>query len=109
MFRQLRRRRAQTSSFIDHVVELVRLGELLPGEADALADLALALGRALAQPALELRDRRGDEDRHRARDVAPCTASAPSVSSSSSGTLPVGRDPVELRAERAGALARRRR
>ena len=50
-----------------HVVELFGLRELLPRQADPLADLALALTRPLAQPALELRDRRGDEDRQSER------------------------------------------
>ena len=41
---------------LDHVVELGGLLELAPRRAEPLADLAGALGRALAQPALELLD-----------------------------------------------------
>ena len=39
---------------LDDVVEAARLPAAAPGEVDPLADLARALGRPLAQPALEL-------------------------------------------------------
>ena len=55
---------------LDDVVELVRLLELLAREGDPLADLARALGRPLAQPALELLDAGGDEDRDGAGHLA---------------------------------------
>src|SRR4051812_49638765 len=44
---------------------------LFRSKLDPLADLAGALGRTLPQPALELRDRRVDEDRHGAGDLLP--------------------------------------
>ena len=87
------------------VVELVRLRELLAREADPLADLALALARPLAQPALELRDRRGDEDRHGARHVLLHVERALRLELED-GDAPVAGDPVDLGAQRAVALAR---
>ena len=71
-----------------HVAEAMRLLELRAREVDPLADLAGALGRALAEPALELGDVCGDEDRHAARATSSCTLSAPSSSSSSTQTFP---------------------
>ena len=70
-----------TSSFVDDVVEVARLGHLAPREREPLADLAGALGRALAQPSLELVERRGrDEDRTRRRAGSPADrAGAPGL------------------------------
>src|SRR6187431_1193731 len=52
----------------DRVVELGGQGRLLLGDVEALVDLAVALGRAPAQPALPLLAARClDEDRDRGR------------------------------------------
>ena len=56
---------------LDDVVEPPGEAPLLGGERDPLVDLAGALGRPLAQPALELVERRVDEDRERAAGSAP--------------------------------------
>ena len=58
------------SSFSTTKSNVAALLELLAGERDPLLDHAGALGRALAEPALELLDRRGDEDRERVLDPA---------------------------------------
>ena len=76
-------------------------------EREPLLDLAAALGRALAEPALELVERRVDEDRDRAGHVVLARASAPSISSSSSGTRALVADAVDLGAQRPVAVARR--
>ena len=52
------------------MVEVVLLLELAAGGLDPAADLARALGRPLAQPALELRHGGRHEDRHGAVDAA---------------------------------------
>src|SRR5206468_2498334 len=59
----------RTGNFVvyDHVVEHSLLTKLVLRQVEALADLARALGRALAQPPVELGERRADEDRHRTR------------------------------------------
>ncbi len=67
-------------------------------------DLAGALGRPLAQSALELLERRVDEDRQRAGD--PLLDGEGSVQFQlEQRDVACGGDPVELRDERAGALA----
>ena len=61
--RDERGRRALEVVVPHHVAEAVRLLELLARERDPLADLARALRRPVAEPALELGDVGGDEDR----------------------------------------------
>ena len=86
------------------MVELAGLLELLPGELDPLVDLAGALRRALAQAPLELVDAGGDEDRHRARHLV-LDAERSLGLELEQRNVAVRRDPVELRAERAVAVA----
>ena len=61
----------------DHVAEAVGLLELLARDRDPLADLARALGRAGAQPALELGHVGGDEERDARARPPPARAARP--------------------------------
>ena len=82
-----------------HVAEAVCLLELTTGDRDPLADLAGRLGRTLAEPALELLDVGGDEDRARARHLRLHVERAVRLELEHADA-PVRRDPVDLRAER---------
>ena len=85
----------------------MRLLELLARERDPLADLARALGRALAETPLELVDVGGDEDRDAARDVGLHLQRALELELEHADAAVVG-DAVDLRAQRPVAATRRR-
>jgi hypothetical protein len=78
---------------------------LLQGLGDPLLDLPPALRAAGTQPALELLlTRRRDEDRDAVGDPVPDGERAAGLQLEQGG-LAASRDPVDLRAQRAGALA----
>ena len=81
----------------DDVVEVVRLVDLASSQREPLADLAGALGRPLAQAALELVEARGDdEDRDRGRPHPLHVLRA--LRLELEDAAPAGRqDPVDLR------------
>src|SRR5581483_2304968 len=88
---------------LDDVVEAPGKLLLLPRERDPLAHLARALGRALLQPSLELVEWRIDEERHRSRHLLLHRRRAVQLELEQ-GNAALVRDPVELRAKRAGFL-----
>ena len=88
----------------NHVAEAVRLLELVTRERDPVADLAGALRRAGAQPALELGHVGGDEERDAAVDVLLHRQSAVDLELEHADPA-LGVDPVHLRGERAVAAA----
>src|SRR3954465_5564548 len=86
-------------------VELRRERQLLLGDIEPLVDLSLALGRAGTEPALPLLAvRRPDEDRHRRRHPARYGERAVRLDLEH-GRVARGGDPIELRPERARAVA----
>src|SRR5256885_5337669 len=97
-------RRALEPVVLDHVVELAGLLELLPRELDSLPYLACALRVPLPQAPLELLDACGDEDRHRARNLAFDAQGALRLELEQ-GHVALRRDPLELGAEGPGAVA----
>jgi hypothetical protein len=91
---------------LDHVVEEVLLLQLVARELEPLLDLALALGGTLAQPPLVLFEaRRPDEDRDRSGDALRDCQCAFGLEIEQRDAACV-EDPVDLRAQRAIAVAR---
>ena len=92
---------------LNDVVESVRDSQLLARDSQPLPDLPGALGRTFLKPPFELLDRRGDEDRHRARDALR-DVQRPLGLELEHADLPLLADAVDLGKERAGALAPRK-
>src|SRR5512133_2911425 len=89
----------------DLVLELRFEGELALGDVQPLLDLAFALGRAYAEPALELLGARsGDEDRHGRRNAVPHPHCPAGLDLEQRRVLFRG-DSVELGPERSGPVA----
>src|SRR5581483_5155551 len=88
---------------LDHVVEVARLLELPLRHRDAPPDLARALRGGLAQPALELVNRGGDEDRDGAGG-APLPALRALRLELEQRRLPAAPQAIDLRMKRAVAV-----
>ena len=93
---------------LDDVVEQARLEQLALGQVEPLADLPGALGRALAQPALELGARCGDEDGDDAGQLLGDLERALGLELED-GDPPLAADPLDLRRAACRSAGPRRR